>query len=252
MCRRRLGVVGAGVIGLEMGSVWRRLGARGHGPRSAAGVPRRGRRGRSRRRRRSCSRSRVSRSSTGVKITDVNVGKDDVTVEYTDAAGKAQTATFDRLIVSIGRVPLHRPGSDADAVGLAARRARLRRRRRRVPHQSAERLGDRRRRARPDARAQGRGRRRGRRRAHRRPARPRRLQHDAVGHLHVARDRVGRADRAATEGGRRRLPRRHLSVHGQRPRARARRHHAASSRSSPTQRPTGSSACTSSAPWRRS
>ena len=26
-CRRKLGVIGAGVIGLELGSVWRRLGA---------------------------------------------------------------------------------------------------------------------------------------------------------------------------------------------------------------------------------
>ncbi len=38
-------------------------------------------------------------------------------VDYADAAGKAQTATFDRLIVSIGRVP-HTAGLGADAVGL--------------------------------------------------------------------------------------------------------------------------------------
>ena len=42
---KRLGVIGAGVIGLEMGSVWRRLGSRGDDPGGAAGVPRRGRRG---------------------------------------------------------------------------------------------------------------------------------------------------------------------------------------------------------------
>ncbi len=35
----------------------------------------------------------------------MNVGTKDVTVAYTDAAGKAQSATFDHLIVSIGRVP---------------------------------------------------------------------------------------------------------------------------------------------------
>jgi dihydrolipoamide dehydrogenase len=34
----RLGVVGAGVIGLEMGSVWRRLGAQTDGARSAARI----------------------------------------------------------------------------------------------------------------------------------------------------------------------------------------------------------------------
>ena len=41
----------------------------------------------------------------------------------------------------------------------------------------------------------------------------------------IARDRLGRPDRAAAQGGRPRLQGRHLPVHGQRPRARARRHH---------------------------
>ena len=36
---KRLGVIGAGVIGLEMGSVWRRLGSRGDHPRGVAGFP---------------------------------------------------------------------------------------------------------------------------------------------------------------------------------------------------------------------
>jgi dihydrolipoamide dehydrogenase len=33
---KRLGVIGSGVIGLELGSVWRRLGSRSHDPRGAA------------------------------------------------------------------------------------------------------------------------------------------------------------------------------------------------------------------------
>jgi len=41
-----------------------------------------------------------------------------VQVAWTDAAGKSQSATFDRLIVSIGRVP-YTEGLGADAVGLA-------------------------------------------------------------------------------------------------------------------------------------
>jgi len=101
---RKLGVVGAGVIGLEMGSVWRRLGAEVtvlEALPAFLGVV----------------DSAVAKEAlklftrqglvihTGVAITTVNVGAKDVTVAYTDAAGKAQSATFDHLIVSIGRVP---------------------------------------------------------------------------------------------------------------------------------------------------
>ncbi len=64
----------------------------------------------------------------GVNITKVTVGGDDVVVEWNDADGKSESATFDRLIVSIGRLP-HTAGLNAAAVGTRARRARLRRRR---------------------------------------------------------------------------------------------------------------------------
>jgi dihydrolipoamide dehydrogenase len=53
----------------------------------------------------------------GVKIGTIDV-KDSVTVEYTDARGKSRTGTFDKLVVSIGRVP-NTAGLAADAVGLA-------------------------------------------------------------------------------------------------------------------------------------
>src|SRR6266568_74744 len=52
----------------------------------------------------------------GVKITGVKAKKD-ATVEYADAQGKAQSAAFDRLIVSIGRVP-NTSGLNAEGVGL--------------------------------------------------------------------------------------------------------------------------------------
>jgi dihydrolipoamide dehydrogenase len=54
----------------------------------------------------------------GISITKVTLGKDDLAVEWNDAGGKARTATFDRLVVSIGRLP-HTAGLGADKAGLA-------------------------------------------------------------------------------------------------------------------------------------
>jgi dihydrolipoamide dehydrogenase len=110
-------VVGAGVIGLEMGSVWRRLGADvtmlealpeflGAVDTAVA---------------KEAQKQFVKQGlaiHTGVKITAVKTSKSDVQVAWTDTAGKQQSATFDRLIVSIGRVP-HTDGLGADTVGLA-------------------------------------------------------------------------------------------------------------------------------------
>ena len=113
---KKLGVVGAGVIGLEMGSVWRRLGATVtvlEALPAFLGVV----------------DNAIAKEAlklftkqgltihTGVKITDVKVGKQDVTVVYTDAAGKSQSATYDHLIVSIGRIP-YTGSLDAGKVGL--------------------------------------------------------------------------------------------------------------------------------------
>ncbi len=112
---QRLGVVGAGVIGLEMGSVWRRLGAQttvlealpaflGAADESVA---------------KEAMKAFAKQGlaiHTGVEISRVDVGAE-VTVEYADAEGKPQRATFDKLIVAIGRVP-HTAGLAAAAVGL--------------------------------------------------------------------------------------------------------------------------------------
>ena len=114
---KRLGVVGAGVIGLEMGSVWRRLGATvtvlealpaflGAADEAVAKEARK-----------LFARQGLA-IETGVTITAVTLGKTDVAVAYTDAAGKAQSATFDKLIVSIGRIP-NTDGLGAETVGLA-------------------------------------------------------------------------------------------------------------------------------------
>src|SRR5208282_5563366 len=113
---KRLGVVGAGVIGLEMGSVWRRLGAEvtllealpvflGAADEQVA---------------KEAWKAFTKQGLTielGVNITAVTAN-DAVAVEYDDAQGRKQSARFDRLIVSIGRVP-HTAGLGAKQVGLA-------------------------------------------------------------------------------------------------------------------------------------
>ena len=112
---KRLGVIGAGVIGLEMGSVWRRLGSE---VRILEALPSF----------LGAADADVAKEAQkvfakqglaielGVKITKVTA-KNTVTVEYADRAGKAQTATFERLIVAIGRVP-NTIGLNAEGVGL--------------------------------------------------------------------------------------------------------------------------------------
>ena len=113
---KRLGVIGAGVIGLEMGSVWRRLGADvtmlealpvflGAVDEQIA-----------REAYKALTRQGL-KISLGVAIQKVDVA-DDVTVHYTDSKGAAESATFDRLIVSIGRVP-NVIGLNGEALGLA-------------------------------------------------------------------------------------------------------------------------------------
>ena len=113
---RTLGVVGAGVIGLEMGSVWRRLGAEVTVlealPAFLGAVD-----GAIAKEALKLFTKQGLTIHTGVAITDVKVGKNDVTVAYTDAAGKSQNASFDHLIVSIGRIP-YTGKLAADAVGL--------------------------------------------------------------------------------------------------------------------------------------
>jgi len=116
---KRLGVIGAGVIGLEMGSVWRRLGSEvtilealpvflGADDEQIAKEAWR------------IFAKQGLKIELGVKITGVKAKKD-VTVEYTDAEGKAQSAIFDRLIVSIGRIA-NTQGLNVEGVGLKLER----------------------------------------------------------------------------------------------------------------------------------
>jgi dihydrolipoamide dehydrogenase len=113
---KKLGIIGAGVIGLELGSVWRRLGAEvtilEAMPDFLAVVD-----------------QQVAKEAqkvlakqgliihTGAKIGEVKASAKSVTVPWTDASGTEQKLVVDRLIVSIGRVP-NTTGLGADTVGL--------------------------------------------------------------------------------------------------------------------------------------
>ena len=113
---KTLGVVGSGVIGLELGSVWRRLGADvtilealptflGAVDEQVAKEAQK------------ALTKQGLKIQLGVKISEVSSGKGGVAVTYTDAAGKAQKLEVEKLIVSIGRVP-NTTGLNAEAVGL--------------------------------------------------------------------------------------------------------------------------------------
>jgi len=113
---KTLGVIGAGVIGLELGSVWRRLGsqvtlleampeflaladaqvaAEAHKQFTAQGLDIR----------------------LGATVTATKVGKSGVEVTFKDSDGE-HTATFDKLIVAVGRVP-YTDGSGVREIGVA-------------------------------------------------------------------------------------------------------------------------------------
>ena len=107
---KKLGLIGAGVIGLEMGSVWRRLGSdvtvleglptflgavdqqiakEAHKAFTKQGL----------------------RIEMGVKVGEIKTGKNGVSIAYTNAKGQLLSLEVDKLVVSIGRV--------ANTIGLA-------------------------------------------------------------------------------------------------------------------------------------
>jgi dihydrolipoamide dehydrogenase len=113
---KRLGLIGSGVIGLEMGSVWRRLGAEvtvlealptflGAVDEQIAKEALK------------AFTKQGLKIELGVTVGEVKTGKSGVAIAYTDAKGAAQTLAVDKLIVSIGRAP-NTTGLNAEAVGL--------------------------------------------------------------------------------------------------------------------------------------
>ncbi|CAH2792837.1 MAG: Dihydrolipoamide dehydrogenase of 2-oxoglutarate dehydrogenase (EC [Candidatus Burkholderia crenata] len=110
---KKLAVIGAGVIGLELGSVWRRLGADVTVLEALPAFLG------------ACDESLAKEAAKqfkkqgldihlGVKIGEVKTTDSSVSVAYRDKDGNAQTLDADRLIVSIGRVP------NTDNLGLEA------------------------------------------------------------------------------------------------------------------------------------
>ena len=113
---KRLGVVGAGVIGLEMSSVWKRLGSEVTVLEALPAFLQ-------------AADEQVAKEAfrvftkvvgldirLGVKINGVRNSRKSVSVEFADAVGD-QKAEFDRLIVAVGRVP-NSANLGADVVGL--------------------------------------------------------------------------------------------------------------------------------------
>lgn len=102
---KRLGVIGAGVIGLEMGSVWKRLGSEVTILEGAPGFLLAADESIAKEAHKIFTKDLGLVIKTSLKIGNITKGENDVTVEYTDAEGNAFTETYDKLIVSIGRVP---------------------------------------------------------------------------------------------------------------------------------------------------
>ncbi len=115
---KKLAVIGAGVIGLELGSVWRRLGAEvtvlealpaflGAADEALAKEAAK------------LFKKQGLDIHLGVKIGEVKTTADGVSIAYTDKDGNAQTLDADRLIVSVGRVP-NTDNLGLEAIGLKA------------------------------------------------------------------------------------------------------------------------------------
>lgn len=113
---KKLALIGSGVIGLEMGSVWRRLGADvtileglptflGAVDEQIAKEAKK------------AFDKQGLKIELGVKVGEIKTGKKGVNVAYTNAKGEAVALDVDKLIVSIGRVP-NTIGLNAEAVGL--------------------------------------------------------------------------------------------------------------------------------------
>ena len=113
---KKLGLIGSGVIGLEMGSVWRRLGTDvtileglptflGAVDEQIAKEAKK------------AFDKQGLKIELGVTVGEIKTGKKGVAIAYTSAKGEAKTLEVDKLIVSIGRVP-NTIGLNAEAVGL--------------------------------------------------------------------------------------------------------------------------------------
>ncbi|MCI0510692.1 dihydrolipoamide dehydrogenase [Chromohalobacter marismortui] len=112
---KRLGVIGAGVIGLELGSVWNRLGSEvtvleamdTFLPMVDKDIAKEGQK---------LFKKQGMDIKMGARVTGSEIKDKEVVVQYSDANGE-QEQTFDKLIVCVGRRP-YTEGILSDDVGI--------------------------------------------------------------------------------------------------------------------------------------
>lgn len=118
---QRLGVIGAGVIGLEMGSVWRRLGAEVTLLEAMPEFLMAADTQIAQEARKIFTKETGLKIQTGIKISAVSAG-DSVVVDYVDDKGDAQQLEVDKLIVAVGRAPnTHGLGAEENGLKLDER-----------------------------------------------------------------------------------------------------------------------------------
>ena len=113
---KKLGLIGSGVIGLEMGSVWRRLGAEVtvlEGSSTFLGAVDQ----QIAKEAHKAFTKQGLKIELGVKVGEITKDKKGVSIAYTNAKGEAQKVDVDKLVISIGRVA-NTIGLAPEAVGL--------------------------------------------------------------------------------------------------------------------------------------
>ena len=113
---KKLAVIGSGVIGLEMGSVWRRLGADVTILEGMTGLLQAADQSVAREAHKIFLKQGL-KFEFGVKVGEIKSLKKGVSIAYTNAKGEECKLDADKLIVSIGRVP-NTQGLNPEAVGL--------------------------------------------------------------------------------------------------------------------------------------
>jgi dihydrolipoamide dehydrogenase len=113
---KRLGVIGAGVIGLELGSVWKRLGSEVTILEALPDFLAAADTAVAKEAWKIFTQKQGLNIQLGVKINSVTQGKKGVKIEY-DLGDESKVLECDRLIVSVGRIP-NTDGLGADTVGL--------------------------------------------------------------------------------------------------------------------------------------
>ncbi|MDV6343734.1 dihydrolipoyl dehydrogenase [Nitrosomonas sp. Is37] len=114
---KRLGVIGAGVIGLEMGSVWRRLGSEVTVLEAQPNFLMAADEQIAKEAQKIFTRELGLVIQTGVKIKSIQVEEQQIVVDYADAKADSQKLEIDKLIVAVGRSP-NTAGLGADEIGL--------------------------------------------------------------------------------------------------------------------------------------